>query len=297
MPTKGDPTKKKSAERLAKSLTKDGVLNAMSVDELQGNLKELLSLLEDGSSAIDNTNHQATTSKSIPALETLRQNVKDSAAKVQQQFREARKRYATETRARSENPQITVCHTCGKIPSAGEILKRCAGCYAVSYCTRECQLADWKIHKAKCQEEREGRTEAKKAGVDLKKVKLDDTVLPWYESVPYLADDVAARAWQYRKESPYINVQGGVNAQMAHIAVYPRKFWESNVDIGGYASRFAKHDFHQDTRFFVRVTAGHPGTEHWAQADLLLAFSFPPERMDAWATAHIESFQGAFVGH
>ena len=28
--------------------------------------------------------------------------------------------------------------------------KRCVRCYLVHYCSRECQKADWKVHKPKC---------------------------------------------------------------------------------------------------------------------------------------------------
>jgi hypothetical protein len=59
------------------------------------------------------------------------------------------------------------------------------------------------------------------------------------------------------------------------------------------AYRFAlQPSFGQDICFFVGICAGHPGTEHWLSAYLHLKFLYPPEKMDAWAAAHIESFTG-----
>lgn len=52
------------------------------------------------------------------------------------------------------------CHHCKKIPSQSSQssqkqnqnlhLKKCSRCKLVSYCNRECQKADWKVHKADC---------------------------------------------------------------------------------------------------------------------------------------------------
>lgn len=40
------------------------------------------------------------------------------------------------------------CNNCGR----GDLpLKSCAACKSVSYCSRECQVANWKLHKAACQ--------------------------------------------------------------------------------------------------------------------------------------------------
>jgi hypothetical protein len=41
----------------------------------------------------------------------------------------------------------TRCGFCGDIEKKK---KRCGGCKKVYYCSRECQSADWKVHKANC---------------------------------------------------------------------------------------------------------------------------------------------------
>jgi hypothetical protein len=40
------------------------------------------------------------------------------------------------------------CAGCG---GATYLMSKCAGCKQVSYCSRDCQKADWKSHKAACQ--------------------------------------------------------------------------------------------------------------------------------------------------
>lgn len=42
-----------------------------------------------------------------------------------------------------------ICHGCNK-GTYLNILKKCGTCKDVSYCSRECQKADWKEHKPKC---------------------------------------------------------------------------------------------------------------------------------------------------
>ena len=37
------------------------------------------------------------------------------------------------------------CNVCG-----GEETSPCGGCGQVSYCSRNCQRKDWKVHKAQC---------------------------------------------------------------------------------------------------------------------------------------------------
>ncbi len=47
-----------------------------------------------------------------------------------------------------EEKQLAKCANCGKT----ENLARCTGCFAVSFCGRTCQVANWKVHKERCLE-------------------------------------------------------------------------------------------------------------------------------------------------
>lgn len=42
--------------------------------------------------------------------------------------------------------EILTCKVCGRVEGA----QRCSRCRAVSYCTKTCQKADWKMHKLVC---------------------------------------------------------------------------------------------------------------------------------------------------
>ncbi|KAF2657195.1 putative MYND domain protein [Lophiostoma macrostomum CBS 122681] len=42
------------------------------------------------------------------------------------------------------------CNTCMKTGSEAENLKRCAKCQTTYYCSRDCQKADWRVHKKVC---------------------------------------------------------------------------------------------------------------------------------------------------
>jgi splicing suppressor protein 51 len=46
--------------------------------------------------------------------------------------------------------QAAKCNTCKKTDSEVENLKRCAKCQTTYYCSRDCQKADWKVHKKVC---------------------------------------------------------------------------------------------------------------------------------------------------
>lgn len=49
------------------------------------------------------------------------------------------------------------CTICGKTSSEnGNILKRCVKCKTENYCSRDCQKADWKIHKKVCAQKAAG---------------------------------------------------------------------------------------------------------------------------------------------
>ncbi|KAL0477731.1 ubiquitin carboxyl-terminal hydrolase [Acrasis kona] len=42
------------------------------------------------------------------------------------------------------------CHTCSKVESESEPLRRCTQCMRTKYCSRECQVEDWPQHKKTC---------------------------------------------------------------------------------------------------------------------------------------------------
>ena len=42
------------------------------------------------------------------------------------------------------------CSKCGLFPVEGVSFRCCAGCKALRYCSRECQMAQWREHKAMC---------------------------------------------------------------------------------------------------------------------------------------------------
>lgn len=42
------------------------------------------------------------------------------------------------------------CAGCGAAEAAGQNFKKCSGCLKVYFCSRECQVANWKTHKPGC---------------------------------------------------------------------------------------------------------------------------------------------------
>lgn len=48
------------------------------------------------------------------------------------------------------SPTVDKCKTCNKPAAEGQTLKRCGHCKGILYCSRDCQKADWKPHKAIC---------------------------------------------------------------------------------------------------------------------------------------------------
>jgi hypothetical protein len=290
-------------------MTADGAVDAMSVHELQDVLTEfsalLLSLAQpeaEGLARPDNNQATATDESSsdgfipLETLRTLRRNVKESAVQVQHTLHRAIKDDTFEALARGGARSeywlhARVCHACGKLPPAGGTLNQCSGCKSTRYCSRECQTGDWRTHKAICKQLSQQTKGAVDEGADPSK---KNDILAWYSSVPGVAETVTATAWQHRNESPFIHVQGGVNARLARLQVCVRREWEVD-DALGFAPRFAQPDFHKDTHYFVIIAPGHPGTEHWGMLNLRLRFpisggaQLPPKEMDAWAAAVIAS--------
>lgn len=45
---------------------------------------------------------------------------------------------------------VTFCGNCELGATADKVFKRCGRCEALSYCSKECQIAHWKVHKLTC---------------------------------------------------------------------------------------------------------------------------------------------------
>jgi len=46
-------------------------------------------------------------------------------------------------------PSTRKCGAC-EVQKTSQQMMKCSGCHVVAYCSRECQLADWKAHKPVC---------------------------------------------------------------------------------------------------------------------------------------------------
>ncbi|KAK9823680.1 hypothetical protein WJX72_004584 [[Myrmecia] bisecta] len=64
---------------------------------------------------------------------------------------------------RDEADAAVFCQNCRKCEKAGELFMKCSRCKTAPYCSRECQIADWRDHKQRCAEfsARLERTKAK----------------------------------------------------------------------------------------------------------------------------------------
>jgi hypothetical protein len=176
------------------------------------------------------------------------------------------------------------CATCNKPAAAGKRLRVCGGCKEISYCNIECRDAHYPIHKTMCSEWAISGEEAEAKGIDMSK---RDDVIEWYRSCGMLEIATECLAWQYRKESPCVFVQGGVNARMAKIGAFAlRSQWGAiappSPDPLELAPLFDAANFNADTDFLVHIKAYHPGTENWPEITTHFLFPWPPDEMDAW---------------
>ncbi|KAJ6589753.1 hypothetical protein B0H19DRAFT_1104631 [Mycena capillaripes] len=64
-----------------------------------------------------------------------------------------------------------ICNGCEDAESAVAAFKRCAGCHLVSYCSSECQKADWPAHKQLCRSHQEKKKSIRAFGAPIPKKK------------------------------------------------------------------------------------------------------------------------------
>lgn len=62
---------------------------------------------------------------------------------------EANQEFASESSSSVSNGEQS-CANCGSCAPPGKRWPRCSKCQRVSYCSKECQRGDWKIHKLEC---------------------------------------------------------------------------------------------------------------------------------------------------
>jgi ankyrin repeat protein len=68
------------------------------------------------------------------------------------QFLEAAAQSQSAAAATATATQTGVCAACGVSSSSGAHFKKCSRCKAVRYCSKDCQLTHWPVHKASCAE-------------------------------------------------------------------------------------------------------------------------------------------------
>jgi len=78
---------------------------------------------------------------------------------LKQQYRQAEKE------AQAEEAEKT-CEKCGTIASECEKLMKCSQCLSAWYCSKKCQIADWKLHKKVCKTLQQNRIIAIRSDFD-----------------------------------------------------------------------------------------------------------------------------------
>jgi ankyrin repeat protein len=68
------------------------------------------------------------------------------------QFLEAAAQSESAAAATATATQTGVCAACGVSSFSGVNFKKCSRCKAVRYCSKDCQLSHWPVHKASCAE-------------------------------------------------------------------------------------------------------------------------------------------------
>jgi len=103
---------------------------------------------------------------------------------------------------------LSVCLNCRSLAAAGTKSRLCEGCRAVSFCSKDCQRANWPSHKDRCKASAAAREFIEdQGGVSALSGRVKRGTDEWFASVPGLATKVMCMAWQNRSESSAIMVE------------------------------------------------------------------------------------------
>jgi hypothetical protein len=97
---------------------------------------------------------------------------------------------------------------CRSLAASGTKLRLCEGCRAVSFCSKDCQRANWPSHKDTCKASAAARDIVEdQGGVSALSRRVKRGLDEWFVSVPGLAMKVMCMAWQNRSECSAIMVE------------------------------------------------------------------------------------------
>lgn len=82
------------------------------------------------------------------------QDVVVKESKIQEKEKEIQDLQREILKMNEEEKNLSVCNHCGKAPPEVTLM-RCTGCRAVCFCSKKCQVANWKDHKVQCQKKKE----------------------------------------------------------------------------------------------------------------------------------------------
>jgi len=161
------------------------------------------------------------------------------------------------------------CWKCGEAPEAGKSLHKCARCYMVQYCSKQCQVLDWRSnHKKFCAHSRAEReraiadSEAFDPGNGRRNrqiVKKAEEL--WYDDHMYCHLQAEFLAWKHRADYPVIKVTtDSLSVDSAvEVVMVPRSQWaevnNSTPDqIMTFRSFFERSDFDELFAYVVVIT-------------------------------------------